>query len=343
MRRSLRELAGAERPCGADGLPVLDVPDVRIAQQGVVYTSWSQRGMAEEEPGGLMNRLVFMVAVLCQTTTAARAASFDCAQASRHVERMICSDPNLSDLDEQVALAYRAAASGRDAAAFRAGQRRWLSEVRDKCADIPCLRDAYSARLDALEARLRWTSRASRCEPPVGPKSPDSVHECWFPVPDPCTDTPSLTKHEWAATLCLRRLIDAELEKRKAEAMKAGPEQVEKESRVQTEFQNLTKAVCDRYYACDGTMSFLFGNGCYRLYSTYRARQVQAINQGLLELQQLSEREAAPTWPSEAMQFAKGLCEMPSSSWKERAAPDDCVKRVLLDMEAEHLAPGPCP
>lgn len=290
-----------------------------------------------------MNRLVFMVAVLCQTTTVARAASFDCAQASTHVERMICSDPTLSDLDKRVALAYRAAASGRDAATTRAGQRRWLSEVRDKCADVPCLTEAYSARLGALEARQRRTSRASRCEPPVGPKSPGSVGECSFPVPDQCTDTPSLRKYEWAATLCLRRLIDAELEKRKAEATKAGPEQVEKESRVQTEFQNLAKTVCDRYYACDGTMSLLIGNGCYQLYSTYRARQVQAINRGLLELRQPPDREAAPTWASEAMQFAKGLCEMPSSSWKAKAAPDDCLKRVLLDMEAEHLAPGPCP
>lgn len=290
-----------------------------------------------------MTRLVFMVAVLCQTTAAARAASFDCAQASTHLERVICSDPTLSDLDEQVELAYRAVGSGRGAAAIRAGQRRWLREVRDKCADVPCLTEAYSARLNALEARHRRTSRVSRCEPPVGPKSPESVDDCSFPVPDQCTDTPSLRRHEWAATLCLRRLIDAELEKRKADETKVGPEQVERESRVQREFQNLTRAVCDRYYACDGTMAFLMGNGCHRLYSTYRARQVQAINQGLLEVRQPPEREAAPTWASEAMQFAKGLCEMPSSAWKARAAPDDCVKRVLLDMKAEHLAPGPCP
>jgi uncharacterized protein len=290
-----------------------------------------------------MNRLVFMVVVLWQTTTVVAAPSFDCAQASTHVERMICSDSTLSDLDKRVALAYRAAASGRDAATIRAEQRRWLSEVRDKCADVPCLTEAYGARLEALEVRQAQTSRVSRCEPPVGPKRPGSVDECSFPVPDQCTDTPSLRKYGWAATLCLGRLIDAELEKRKAEATKAGAEQVEKESRVQTEFQNLTKALCDRYYACDGTMSFLIGNGCYERYSTYRARQVQAINRGLLELRQPPEREAAPTWASEAIQFAEGLCEMPASSWKAKAAPDDCVERVLLDMEAEHLAPGPCP
>lgn len=290
-----------------------------------------------------MNRLVLAVAVLCQSAMVARAASFDCAKASTQVERVICSDPTLSDLDMRVAQAYRAAAGGQDAVAIRTEQRQWLSEVRSKCTDVRCLTEAYNARLEALRRGQHRTSGVSRCDPPVGPKRPESVDECSFPVPDQCTDTLSLRRYEWAATVCLRRLIDVELEKRKAEAMKVGPEQVEKESRVQRDFQGLAKTVCDRYYACDGTMSFLVGNGCYQRYSTYRARQVQAINRGLLELRQAPVGEGAHAWVSQATQFAKGLCEMPSSSWKARAAPDDCVKRVLLDMETEHLAPGPCP
>ena len=280
------------------------------------------------------------VAALLWQAGLARGASFDCSRASTHVERLICSDPTLSGLDDQLARAYRAAAGTPDADAVRAGQRRWLKEVRNKCGDIPCLTEAYDARIkDISGAPAGRTSQELQCAPPTGPKVPQSVDQCDFPIPDECTATVYLRNYEGASTACVRRLIQVELDKRLPERTKVSAEQVKREARAQTEFLNASKAECARYYACDGTASLLNGDGCTRSYVTYRAHQVRAINQGLLELRQLPGKNPAPPWTGEAKRFAQALCEMPASVWKDRALPEDCARRVLLDMEAEHIEP----
>jgi uncharacterized protein len=83
----------------------------------------------------------------------ARAASFDCAKAKAAVEKMICSDAALSELDGRLASAYRRALGlASNPEPLKAGQRSWLTTERRKCADVACLKQAYQQRLTALEA-----------------------------------------------------------------------------------------------------------------------------------------------------------------------------------------------
>jgi uncharacterized protein len=84
---------------------------------------------------------------------AVRAASFDCAKAKTPVEKMICSDAALSELDGRLASAYRRALGlASNPEALKVEQRAWLTNERRKCADVACLRRSYQQRLTALEA-----------------------------------------------------------------------------------------------------------------------------------------------------------------------------------------------
>jgi len=83
----------------------------------------------------------------------ASAASFDCRRARAPVEKMICSDGQLSDLDARLARSYRRAVdAAADAAGVKAAQRSWLATERSKCADVPCLKQVYQQRLIAIDA-----------------------------------------------------------------------------------------------------------------------------------------------------------------------------------------------
>jgi uncharacterized protein YecT (DUF1311 family) len=61
------------------------------------------------------------------------AAGFDCAKAATRVERTICTSPDLSVLDGDLASAYSEAfAATKDISKLRAEQRAWLAK-RDEC------------------------------------------------------------------------------------------------------------------------------------------------------------------------------------------------------------------
>ncbi|HLK91961.1 MAG TPA: lysozyme inhibitor LprI family protein [Polyangia bacterium] len=82
----------------------------------------------------------------------AAAASFDCAKARAPIEKTICGDAALSELDGRLAAAYRRAlALASDPEALKTEQRAWLTGKRKSCADAVCLKQAYAARLAALE------------------------------------------------------------------------------------------------------------------------------------------------------------------------------------------------
>lgn len=82
---------------------------------------------------------------------AAQAASFDCAKASTPVEKAICAESRLSDLDEQLAFSYKHTAETTvDIDSLRAGQRAWLKS-RNQCRDNACLVNAYQQRIDELD------------------------------------------------------------------------------------------------------------------------------------------------------------------------------------------------
>ncbi len=93
---------------------------------------------------------------LCVTSLAfvsiTHASSFDCASAASPVEKAICADPYLSDLDEKLGAVWKTTlAKVADPTALKASQRQWLKN-RSACGQEPaCLRRDYLMRLTELE------------------------------------------------------------------------------------------------------------------------------------------------------------------------------------------------
>lgn len=83
------------------------------------------------------------------------AASFDCRKAATQVEKLICSDPASSLMDEELAALFARARASGAAKNVSDSQRAWLRE-RNRCRNADCVYAAYKARLrvltDALQA-----------------------------------------------------------------------------------------------------------------------------------------------------------------------------------------------
>lgn len=80
-----------------------------------------------------------------------QSASFDCAKAATPIEKMICESPPVSNLDEQLAAAYKVALEKAiDKDTLKQQQRAWLKEKRNPCKDSTCLFDVYQRRLTEL-------------------------------------------------------------------------------------------------------------------------------------------------------------------------------------------------
>jgi uncharacterized protein len=90
------------------------------------------------------------------------AAGFACSKAISPSEKLICSDPTLANLDQEMVAAYRDVIQNtNDAKAWKADQLRWLAE-RDRCQDDDgCLRSEYQARVVILRAaapKVAWAN-----------------------------------------------------------------------------------------------------------------------------------------------------------------------------------------
>jgi len=99
------------------------------------------------------------------------AASFACEKAQSRVEKAICADAELSQLDEYLARYYGGARAGLGggAACLAADQRRWLSATRNACADAACLKKAYLERLGELDPLQPGASALRNLELPRVP------------------------------------------------------------------------------------------------------------------------------------------------------------------------------
>lgn len=101
------------------------------------------------------------VMALSTIPLACQAASFDCAKAASPSEKTICATPELSNLDSQLAVAWKnAVATSPNAAALKSAQLQWLRQ-RNACGqDAACLGDRYKERIAALTgtplASNRW-------------------------------------------------------------------------------------------------------------------------------------------------------------------------------------------
>ncbi|WP_296403430.1 lysozyme inhibitor LprI family protein [Psychrobacter sp.] len=83
----------------------------------------------------------------------AHSASFNCNKASSTVEHLICTNPELSKLDESLALQYKAEREDAKDNKYdysdeiRAKQIQWLTFQRNTCTDESCLLREYQERL----------------------------------------------------------------------------------------------------------------------------------------------------------------------------------------------------
>ena len=101
------------------------------------------------------------IAVLCGLlfmglTLPALATSFDCTKADKAVEKMICTDTELSKLDEEVAAAYTTAlARTNDKEDLKNDQKKWL-RIRNNCnkhEDLRlCIKNKYLEALSSLQS-----------------------------------------------------------------------------------------------------------------------------------------------------------------------------------------------
>src|ERR1700722_8060256 len=90
--------------------------------------------------------------------------SFDCGRAHSSVNKLICVTPDIAALDRKLAADFNNAKyqGGSDGKALQAAEDAWLRDVRNKCADAACLRNAYQARdAQILNDSLRAASPAA--------------------------------------------------------------------------------------------------------------------------------------------------------------------------------------
>ena len=101
---------------------------------------------------------VFIAVICCafssNTALAAPSPSFDCAKAGTKVEKAICSNEELANLDKSLSDAYislKKNLTATEVKALKDSQRMWMKQRDTSCgSDVPCLRETYSSRLSEL-------------------------------------------------------------------------------------------------------------------------------------------------------------------------------------------------
>lgn len=132
---------------------------------------------------------------------AARAASFDCAKATRPQEKLVCADARLSALDEAISAAYRDARTKLSPAAWEAvqsGQKAWNAWwPRAQSSDPRTVKlgrgETYTVTL-AFEERLKALQVTTGFD---GKFTTYDVALYTVLAPDPELESRSAAAHEW--------------------------------------------------------------------------------------------------------------------------------------------------
>jgi uncharacterized protein len=99
----------------------------------------------------MVRKCLWITLLVSLWATQALAAGFDCAKAATKVEKLICNDPALSQLDDQLSQKYiETQASSSDKDAVKKQQLDWLKNARNACESVDCLKTAYADRLAQL-------------------------------------------------------------------------------------------------------------------------------------------------------------------------------------------------
>lgn len=86
------------------------------------------------------------------TPLPSKSPSFNCQNATTRVEKLICSNEELSDLDVQLSLIYKKALSvDSEKALLKKYQDNWRKNIRDACTQEACVKLAYKSRIAELK------------------------------------------------------------------------------------------------------------------------------------------------------------------------------------------------
>lgn len=94
-------------------------------------------------------RIAALAIIVCAGTAASAAPSFDCAKAASVMEKAVCSDPKLSEMDAKLAASYRSALSRLSPEAqskVRDSQRQWLKYAGTVCGRVNLPKDDSRAQ-----------------------------------------------------------------------------------------------------------------------------------------------------------------------------------------------------
>jgi len=118
-----------------------------------------------------MRHALFAPFLLLAIACPAFAASFECQRNDNRVERMICSDSVVSDLDEVLARFYAGAQSAlrENASCLKPDQQEWLRK-RNACKDVACMDRVYRERLAELTALQPGINLRRRLDVPEVPQ-----------------------------------------------------------------------------------------------------------------------------------------------------------------------------
>jgi len=99
------------------------------------------------------NKTILFLLSLLAFSQLLSAASFDCTKAVSRVEKSICSEPLLSELDTLLSRTYKKVLTHTSSRqAVKASQYKWL-KIRNKCDDDDCLKNEYLSRIIELAHR----------------------------------------------------------------------------------------------------------------------------------------------------------------------------------------------
>jgi uncharacterized protein len=107
-----------------------------------------------------------------------RSASFDCAKAKTKIEKQICSNTKLSELDDKLTALYnKILAQSPVPEDTKEQQREWVKGSRNVCKDAACLERAYASRISDLEKELNNLPFKPSLEKPLLVFSPVPAEE----------------------------------------------------------------------------------------------------------------------------------------------------------------------
>lgn len=99
------------------------------------------------------------------------APAFDCGKAATDVERMLCTDPTLAAAD--VTLSQTVKRMSLANPSLKDDQKGWLTQTRNACGDMTCLRNAYEMRQNDLNAsESEGYSESEEAEAPEAADAP---------------------------------------------------------------------------------------------------------------------------------------------------------------------------